>query len=482
MTPAQSKIKHWRENPLQYVVDTFKVEPDQWQADSLKELAKTKGRRRLGMKSCTGAGKSTELAWIGWWRLTCFGDFGEHPKGAALSGEGRDNLRDNLWAELKKWQLRSPFLETAFTWNNDRIYANDHSETWFLSARSYPKDADTDAIGRSLSGLHSKYPFILLDETGDMPVTVGQKAEQIFTGGAEDALIAAAGNPTSTTGLLYHIAVTARHLWVVITITADPDDPKRTPRVPIEHAREQIALFGRDNPWIKATILGEFPEQGFNTLLGVDQVEAAMARHYGPGIYEFAQKRIGVDVALQGDDRTVIFPRQGLVAFKPVIMRTREPAEIAARVMAAKERWGSEQELVDGTGGYGSGVLSHLRMAGHAPIDVQFAGKAISPRYANKRAEMWWDMAEWVKGGGALPNIPELVAELTVPTYTLQKGKFLIEPKEMIKKRLGRSPDLADGLGLTFALPEMPGAVAAPPGHKPGKCNAEHDPYAEMNS
>jgi hypothetical protein len=393
------------------------------------------------MKSCTGAGKSAELAWIGWWRLSCFGGVGEHPKGAAISGEGRENLRDNLWSELKTWQLRSPFLTQAFTWNHDRIYANDHSETWFLSARGYPKDADADAIGRSLSGLHSKYPFLLLDEVGDMPVEVGQKAEQIFTGGPEDALIAAAGNPTSTSGLLYHIAITARHLWVVITITADPDDPRRTPRVPIEHAQEQIAMFGRENPWIKATILGEFPEQGFNTLLGVEQVEKAMSLHYKEDVYGFAQKRLGVDVAFQGDDRTVLFPRQGLVAFQPVVMRTREPAEIAARVMAAKEKWGSENEFVDGTGGYGSGVLSHLRMAGYGPIDVQFAGKAISPRHANKRAEMWWNMADWVKGGGALPPVKELIAELTVPTYTMKNGKFLIEPKELIKKRLKRSPD-----------------------------------------
>jgi len=478
LTPAQAKIRQWREDPLKYVHDTFKVEPDRWQADSLRELAKTKGRRRLGMKSCTGAGKSAELAWIGWWRLSCFGGIGEHPKGAAISGEGRENLRDNLWAELKTWQLRSEFLKTAFTWNNDRIYANDHPETWFLSARGYPKDANVDAIGRSLSGLHSKYPFLLLDEVGDMPVEVGQKAEQIFTGGIEDGLIAAAGNPTSTTGLLYHIAVKARHLWVIITITADPDDPMRTPRVPLEHAKEQISLYGRDNPWIKATILGEFPEQGFNTLLGVDQVEKAMGLHYREDVYGFAQKRLGVDVALGGDDRTVIFPRQGIVAFNPVIMRTREPAEIAARLMSAKAKWDSEMEFVDGTGGYGSGVISHARMGGLSPIDVQFSGKPIDKRYANKRAEMWFTMAEWVKAGGALPPVMELIAEMTTPTYTLKGGKFLIEPKELVKKRLGRSPDLADGLCLTFALPEQPGREH-PGANQSGKILSDYDPYAE---
>jgi hypothetical protein len=66
-------------------------------------------------------------------------------------------------------------------------------------------------------------------------------------------------------------------------------------------------------------------------------------------------------------------------------------------------------------------------------------------------------MAEWVKGGGALPHLPDLVAELTTPTYSFQGDRMQIEPKEQIKKRLGRSPDLADALALTFAWPVVPG-------------------------
>ena len=62
-------------------------------------------------------------------------------------------------------------------------------------------------------------------------------------------------------------------------------------------------------------------------------------------------------------------------------------------------------------------------------------------------------MADWVKSGGALPNVPELVAELTTPTYTFVGGKIMLEDKDQVKKRLGRSPDLADALALTFAYP-----------------------------
>lgn len=405
---------------------------------------------------------SALLAWAGWHRLTCFAAKGEHPKGVAVSGEGKDNLSDNLWAELAKWQSRSEFLQDQFTWNKERITNNDYPETWFLSARSYAKDADAESIGRSLSGLHSQFPFVLLDETGDMPITVGQKASQAFTGGVVDGLIISAGNPTSTSGLLYNIVTIERDNWDVITITADPDDPKRTPRVDIEHAKKQIELYGRDNPWVMATILGEFPSQGFNSLLSVADVESAMKLHLKIDQYDFAQKRLGCDVARFGDDITVIFPRQGLAGFNPVEMRNAASNDVAARMAKAKADWGSELEFIDGTGGYGAGVIDSLRQAGIRSVEVQFAGRATDPRFFNKRTEIWWLMAEWVKKGGALPTVPGLVRQLTAPTYTFQNGKIRLEEKDQIKKRLGFSPDHADALAVTFALPDQPAKTQMP--------------------
>lgn len=457
---ARERIQRWRADPVAFVVDNFAVEPDAWQRDALAILGgPTNPRRKLCMKACTGPGKSAALAWAGWHRLACFASKGEHPKGAALSVTA-DNLKDNLWAELSKWQSRSKFLMSAFTWTKEKIYANEHPETWFLSARSFAKDANQEAIGRALSGLHSQFPFVLLDETGDMPIPVGKAAMQIFTGMPTDAAIIQAGNPTSTTGLLFESCNAGG--WDTITITADPADPKRTPRVSAEHAQEMIDTYGRDNPWVMATILGMFPPAGFTSLLSYEEVMAAMNRtHYTEDDYAHAARILGIDVAREGDDKSVIFPRQGLVAFKPVIMRNAKSLDGAGAVALKKQHWGSEAEFIDNTGGFGGGWIDQLVVLGHSPIGIHFAGAASDPRYANKRAEMWFLMAEWVKNGGALPNIPELVAELTTPTYSFKGDRLLIEPKEEIKKRLGRSPDLADALALTFAAPVAPGPRTA---------------------
>jgi len=146
-------------------------------------------------------------------------------------------------------------------------------------------------------------------------------------------------------------------------------------------------------------------------------------------------------------------------------------------VMVAKKRWGSELELIDDTGHWGHGVIDNLVTAGIPAIGVNYAGKAINPRYKNRRAEMWIRGAEAIRAGAALPNIPEMVGELTEPTYTFVNGVFVLEDKDQIKERLGRSPDLADAYFLTYALEDMPGEVIE---RLQGRNTAKHDadPYA----
>jgi hypothetical protein len=243
-------------------------------------------------------------------------------------------------------------------------------------------------------------------------------------------------------------------------------------------AREQIAIHGRDNAWVKAYILGEFPSGSINALLTVDEIEAAMDRELKKDEYSYSQKRLGIDVARFGDDRTVIFPRQGLAALNPVVMRHQDVFPIAARAKQAYDKWGAEHVFIDGTGGWGVGVSASMRDAGVPVIEVQFAGRPTDPRYLNMRAQMWFRMAEWAKKGGSIPYIPEMIKELTGATYSFSNGKFALEPKDLIKKRCGVSPDLADALALTFAWDDSPSnKLGIIPGILSNAVNNDFDPY-----
>jgi len=449
-------IKRWREDPIAFVRENFKAEPDPWQREALLAfVSNDKDKQRIALKACAGPGKSTVMVWCGWLFISCYADRDEHPKGACMSITS-DNLKDNMWSEFSKWQGKSEFLMSQFTHTSERIFCNAHPKTWFIAARSFPKTANADEQGRTLSGLHSKFILYLIDESGDISSNVLKAAEQGMSTGPVFGKIMQAGNPTSHTGMLYEVCTAQRDRWHVITITGDPDDPRRSTRIDIEWASEQIRTHGRDNPWVMAYILGLFPPGGINALLGPEEVELAMNRHLTIDQYEFSQKRFGVDVARFGDDDSVLAPRQGLLAHKMVAMKGARTNEIAARIMLARQNWDHELDLVDGTGGWGAGVIDALIQAKCSPIEVNFAGKATDPRYANKRAEMWFLMAEWIRSRGVLPKDPRLLKELVSPTYSLVNGKFQLEPKEQIKARLGFSPDRADALALTFAIPEAP--------------------------
>jgi phage terminase large subunit len=464
---AAAKIARYRElpnGPLQFADEQFNSALDPLVLDRFQEQTLVAygdpAIPRISLQAAVGVGKTAIECMCAWYFLStqCLMP-GHHPKGIAV-GVTRENLRDNFWAEMDKWRQRSPYLSAAFTWNQDRIFANEFASTWFLAHRAWPKTGNADQQGATLSGLHGKSVAVFVDESGIIPTPVLRAADQALADKPWFGKILQSGNPISLEGMLYAAAGPLRAQWLVIIVTNDPDDPNCSSRGDKTWAREQIQTYGRDNPWVMSYILGKFPRESLNTLLGIEDVEAAMNRELVPDQYDWAQKRLGVDVARFGDDRTVIAPRQGLAWFMPVIMRGARTTDIAARVYQAKAKWGSELELVDDTGHWGHGVIDNLIAAGTSPHAVMFHAPGLNKRYKNRRAEMWLEMAKAIKGGAALPRaVPDLVGELTHVKYTFVNGVFMLEDKEITKKILGRSPDVADAFGCTYAVPDMPGGL-----------------------
>jgi hypothetical protein len=441
---AAAKLKLWREHPAQMVRDLFGVEPDAWQEEVLEDFPH---HPRQAMKACKGPGKTAVLSWLCWNFLLTR----PMPKIAATSISG-DNLRDNLWAEMAFWQQKAPLLQQMFTWRSERITCNDHPETWWMSARTWRQSADKSQQANTLAGLHAPYVMIVMDESGGIPDAVGATADAIFSGTIE-AHVVQAGNPTHLEGPLYRACTSGAHMWKTYSITGDPDSPKRSPRVSVEWARDQIKTYGADNPWVLVNVFGQFPPASINALLGIEDVEAAMGRHIPESSYSSFAKVLGCDVARFGDDSSVIFPRQGPVAFTPQVLRNVDSLQGAGTVARKWNEWKADGCFVDDTGGYGAAWIDQLTVLGKAAIPVAFSGKPNDPQYYNKRSEILYELALWVKAGAALPNIPEMKAELVALTYTFKGDKILVASKDQIKESIGRSPDYTDALATTFAQP-----------------------------
>jgi phage terminase large subunit len=64
---------------------------------------------------------------------------------------------------------------------------------------------------------------------------------------------------------------------------------RRSSRISLQHAREQIEQYGRDNPWVLVNIFGQFPPSSLNALIGPDEVREAQKRFYR----EYELKRDG---------------------------------------------------------------------------------------------------------------------------------------------------------------------------------------------
>lgn len=202
----------------------------------------------------------------------------------------------------------------------------------------------------------------------------------------------------------------------------------------------------------KQEFLCDFDAESDDVLIPIDLVNEASRRQYTDTDIAYAPTVIGVDIARFGDDSTVFFKRKGLSAYPPIILRKLDNMQVADRLMQYIDQEQPDAVFIDAGGG--AGVIDRMRQLGARVVEVNFGGRPMQEKYKNRRSEMWIEMKEWLVSGGSLPDSLVLRADLSTPTYSFDSsGKMQLEPKDKIKERLGRSPDLADALALTFATP-----------------------------
>lgn len=168
---------------------------------------------------------------------------------------------------------------------------------------------------------------------------------------------------------------------------------------------------------------------------------------------------IGVDPARFGDDRTSIIRRRGRRAYGLESYVKKNTMEVVGIVNSIIIREHPQRVFVD-IGGLGAGVFDRLGELGHKDIIVPVNGGETpldQKKYYNKRAEMWGLMKEWLLSVPCeLPDSDTLHADLCGTRYTIDSNsRLVLEKKDLMKKRGLRSPDEADALALTFALPEI---------------------------
>jgi hypothetical protein len=215
-------------------------------------------------------------------------------------------------------------------------------------------------------------------------------------------------------------------------------------------------LFKQEYP---ATAAEAFQLTGHDSYIKAEDVMNARKRNdlqaVGPHI-------LGVDTAREGNDHTAFIHRQGRVAWGLEQEKTPDSMHIVGKIIGMlNASYNPVQKVFMDRGGEGGAIYDRLCEMGygHKVVLVNFGSTKTllyPEQYKNKRAEMWGLMRDWLRddAGCSIPDSDKLQGDLTAPAYKYDsESRVVLESKEDIKKRIGRSPDGGDALGLTFAFP-----------------------------
>jgi hypothetical protein len=427
---------------------------EDWQVEELKALGDHIKRNvvlqsmgldmevwRSAMASGHGVGKSAYVAILIYFFMSTRVD-----TRAAVTASTQFQLEDKTWPELSKWHNLA-INKHWFTWTATTFsfaaYPDDKRKNYRTTAATVSDD-NTEAF----AGLHNegRTIFVIFDEASGVTPKIWEVVEGALTDG--EAFFFAFGNPTKPDGEFADCF--DKHTHMYRTRNVDSREVSFTNKNALA---DTIKKYGEDSDEVKVRIRGMFPLQSFNGFIPVDAVRDATGREFLPDYG--AALIMAVDVARFGDDTTVIGYRQGrdavsipMKSFKG--LKTTKVTELVA-IEADIHR--PDAIIIESTGP-GAGVIDQLRDRGYKIIEVHPGSAAVKYElYANKRAEQWAEMREWLYDTGCISDDPELYEQLTTILYRLDGHgqRIILEAKADMKKRGLKSPDKADMLALTFA-------------------------------
>ncbi len=478
-------LENYRDDPVRFFQEVLGDEPYAKQREMLDLVA---ANRRVSVVGANGSGKDWAAARaILWWLAT-------RPRAIALvTGPTQRQVEQIVWRELRAGH------KGALVPLGGRV-----------SGSHWNIDNDRFAIGFStnkadnLQGFHSPELLVVVTEAHAMPQDQMEALKRLIP-----ARILLTGNAFSRTGEFFDSHHTKRHLYKTLVISAF-DTPNFTgefdgiPGMPTEEDVEERKLDWReDHPLYQGSVLARFPDMLDDSLLSRTVIEQAVQRWEGvvpspsmgegkdggdsagggevPGSplptrgegegegtggapptaasplppLDGQPRRLGVDVARFGSDKTALCVRRGwrvesLRSFERIdTMRT------AGEAMTLVRDHDIPAVFVD-EGGLGAGVVDRLRELEAPVYGVQFGGKAPqSGRFANMRAEIFWELRRLFNDQLiAIPRDEELISQLLGLRYDVTSaGQVKMESKTTLRRRGLRSPDKADALALAFMEP-----------------------------
>jgi hypothetical protein len=385
------------------------------------------------------------------------------------------------------WVTRFPdgvVITTAPTWTQVRRQIWSEVHRIIAAARiDYPEPTQTElrlGPGRYAVGLstdqgvrfqgHHGHILVIVDEAPGVDAEIWEAIEGIRAGG--DVHVLALGNPTVPGGSFYDAFTSQRSSWSTFTISAfdtpnlrglsleqllelpdeELDQSARPYLVTRRWVREKWADWGRhDAPQWRSRVLGEFPEQGPDSLFSLAwldrwQRQGAADDPNGPPL------EVGIDVAGAGKSETVVAVRQDADLLSVTAWPSEDPrGEVVALLNELRPRLSWVK--VDAVGqGYYFG--QHLADLGFPVINVNVGQASGEPtRFVNLKAELYWTLRMYAEQG-RLRGLGDDIAYAQLASLRYEftpRGQVAIESKKTARRRGVVSPDRAEAIMLAYA-------------------------------
>ncbi len=402
-------------------------------------------KRTITFRGGVGFGKTHAEAIVTWWALITHDQVQ-----VSIFGPSEPQLRGGIWKELQVLHGKmSPIFKESFDVQATRISRTVNPSSCFAEYRLASGDKPDNA-----RGIHAHNNFVIVDEASGID-------DAVFTGALlniltdPNAKLCLVSNPSKASGFFWrtHCDPDIRDEWTQVHGQMK-DSPHFDPKTFEQLAKNYGGPLSRE---YRVMVLGEFPLSDIDGLISREWIETAVLNNEvvpasnAPVIW-------GLDPAGAGKDSSVLAMRHDNLLLGFEEWRGLDPTQLAYKVrdlyQSTPKNLRPAMIAVDATG-LGHGVYSNLKDFGLPVHSCIFAGTPTRnpDRYHRVRDQIWFEMREWFQTENvSIPNHQRLIEELVTPTYDDGSGKIKLEEKKALKKRLGRSPDYADALAITFSV------------------------------
>lgn len=428
---VQAFRERYRENPVRFCSEILGLELD---ANQQKIADSVKLHRRTACISARGCGKSVCISALAIWYFV----LAPHTK-VIVGANTHSQSYSVLWLKILEL-IQGSGINSWFDVSQDYIYWKGAKDLGYIKRIT----CNSDNV-ENLSGYHAPHMLILLDEASSIPDKI---ILNLLSGMTElDNRMCLTTNPTRNTGFMSDIDDDPD--WEVIHV--DGFSSRFTDK---DHLKQLIEKYGEDSDIVRVQVRGLFPKDSTDILVPKSVFDSCVKNEN----FRDGDVILGLDVAASGGDLSVWCIRRGgqIIAMESESSSSVE--SLVTRTVRLVEKYYVDRVFVDATGmGWTIPEILEKNLPNTEINGINFAEKAPSEQYKNYRAFMYCQLASKMKEGcidfsKIMDYVPYLKEELMATEVVVsQNGQFQLSPKENIRHNLGRSPDNADALALTFA-------------------------------